>query len=155
MKKLAYRIILLIAAVTVFFTGAGVTFVNYCCSGCTVEQTLVMTKVHSCCSQKTVAEKKPSCCSSHTQVTDQTDSGECSLSGKGHCKASRLSADIDMSVFRPHVSSPFVWISDALPVLPVNMLSGQVETTDIYTRFESPPDIPPREYLTLIRVLII
>jgi hypothetical protein len=36
-----------------------------------------------------------------------------------------------------------------------NILPEKVEYTDEYTQFESPPESPPRDYLSLIRVLII
>ncbi|MFT4221362.1 hypothetical protein [Dysgonomonas sp.] len=159
MKQLVTRIILVIAAVAVFFTGAGVTFIIYCCSGCETEQMLVVTKPHTCCSQKTVAEGSHSCCASHThhtQPSTQADTDGCATHfDAGHCQASRLSSDIDLSVFRPQVSSPFVWISDAYPVSLSNVLSEQLNDTDTYAQFESPPNIPPRDYLSLIRVLII
>jgi len=152
MKKFAQSIIILIAAVAVFFTGTGVTIVNYCCSGCTVEQTLVMTKAHTCCSQKAgEATETPSCCSTHTQL--QTGDAY-AFSDGSHCKASRLSADIDGSVFRPHVSNPFIWISDIQPVAQVTTVS-LTESIDNLTQLEPPPNILPREYLSLIRVLII
>ncbi|MDR1091156.1 MAG: hypothetical protein LBL79_08790 [Prevotella sp.] len=160
MKKLVNRIILLIAAVAVFFTGAGVTCMIYCCSGCETEQMLVVTKAHSCCLQKDVAGETHSCCASHTHHTQpsgrNTDADGCATRfDEGHCRISRLSADIDLPVFRPQVSSPFVWISDVYPVLLSGVLSGQINDAGIYSQFESPPNIPPREYLSLIRVLII
>lgn len=159
MKQLVTRIILVFAAVAVFFTGAGVTFIIYCCSGCETEQMLMVTKAHTCCSTQMVAEESHSCCDSHThstQASDPADRDGCATHfDAGHCQASRLSADIDLSVFRPQVSNPFVWISDAYPVLLSSVLSDQVSDTDTYAQFESPPNIPPREYLSLIRVLII
>ncbi len=159
MKQLVTRIILVIAAVAVFFTGAGVTFIMYCCSGCQAEQTLVVTKAHTCCSQKMIAEESHSCCASHshhTPASSQADADGCTTHiDEGYCQTSRLSADIDLSVFRPQVSNPFVWISDSYPVLLSSVLSDQINDTDTYAQFESPPNIPPREYLSLIRVLII
>lgn len=159
MKKLINRIILIIAAVAVFFTGAGVTYIIACCSGCETEQMLVVTKAHTCCSKKDATEETRSCCASHsdhTQPSGHSNTADCATHfDEGHCQASRLSADIDLSVFRPQVSSPFVWISDAYPVLLTSVLSDQVNDMDTYAQFESPPNIPPREYLSLIRVLII
>ncbi|GAB6010254.1 hypothetical protein [Dysgonomonas reticulitermitis] len=160
MKQLVTRIILVIAAVAVFFTGAGVTYIMYCCSGCETEQTLVVTKAHTCCLQKEVAEETHSCCASHTYHTQPSghsvDADGCTTHfDEGYCQMSRLSTDIDLSVFRPHVSSPFVWISDVYPALLSGVLSDQINDTDTYAQFESPPNIPPREYLSLIRVLII
>lgn len=147
MKKFALRTVLLITSVIVFLTGTGVTIVNYCCSGCTVEQTLVVTKAHSCCSS--TDDKQYSCCNhSETQERDG-----CSVENGNHCKASRISTDIDASAYRPHIASPFVWISDT-PITHLVALD-QFENSDIYIKFESPPKIPPRDYLSLIRVLVI
>lgn len=159
MKQLVTKIILVIAAVAVFFTGAGVTFIIYCCSGCDTEQTLVVTKAHTCCSKQMVSEEGHSCCASHTHYTPESNQSEakgCSTHfDAGHCQTSRLSADIDLSVFRPQVSNPFVWISDAYPVLLSSISPDPTNDDDAYVRFESPPNIPPREYLSLMRVLII
>lgn len=148
MKKFALRTVLLVTSVIVFLTGTGVTIVNYCCSGCTVEQTLVITKAHSCCS-KVEETKQYSCC----DLSRNHNEGKCSIESGSHCKASRLSTDLDASAYRPHITSPFVWISDT-PVTHLIALD-QFENTDIYIQFESPPKIPPRDYLSLIRVLII
>ncbi|MDU1889821.1 MAG: hypothetical protein E6767_03960 [Dysgonomonas sp.] len=148
MKRLAQNIILIIAAVTVFFTGTGVTIMNFCCSNC-AEQTFFMTQAHTCCLE--AAENK-SCCSSHQEATDYSD--HC-YKNDSHCKASRLSVDIDSSTSRPHVITPFVWVADAAWILPINILPSRVDSAVDTIQFESPPKILPREYLSLIRVLII
>ncbi|MDR2949427.1 MAG: hypothetical protein LBV71_09480 [Prevotella sp.] len=151
-KKFAQTLILLIAAVTVFLTGAGVTIVNYCCTSCS-GQTLFMTEQHICCAQGQHETESESCCSSK-EASHDTCEGE-SYTKDTHCTASRLSIDIDAASFRPHVAIPFVWISDASQALPTTILPEIVEYNDGYTLFKSPPEAHPREYLSLIRVLII
>lgn len=155
MKKFAKTSVLLIIAVTIFFTGIGVTVINFCCPSCS-EQTLVMAKQHTCCTQKGIDssfDKK--CCCSVNAVVQKESCGEKSYTNGMHCSSSRLSIDIDASSFRPHVSNPFVWISDA------QLYSiGATQTVGIYYaeenwHFKVPPNILPREYLSLIRILII
>ncbi len=156
MKKFGQTIIILIIAVTVFLTGAGVTVIDYCCSSCG-GQTLFMTEQHICCieDQNTEAAQMASCCSME-KVSSKGDASENSSSTKdSHCTASRVSVDIDASSFRPHVVIPFIWVSDVPYVALVNTLFQRADSIDDFIDFRSPPDIPPREYLSLIRVLII
>jgi len=153
MKKFAQISLLLIVAVTVFLTGAGVTIVNYCCTSCS-GQTLFMTGIHTCCDKINYAEENQSCCSHHETICDDTNNGF-EYGKDTHCTASRLSIDIDASSFRPQVSIPFVWISDASFTLPAILLPDDAECTNDYIHFKTPPDISPREYLSFIRVLII
>lgn len=156
MKRFAQNFILIIAAVTVFFTGAGVTIINYCCNSCS-EQTLFMTEQHTCCSlehQKT--EQESDCCSMHKDVShDESCESDTSFTQDVSCTTSRLSIDIDASSFRPIVTVPFVWISGVSPTIPLSILTDNSVYIEGDSIFESPPDIPPREYLSLIRVLII
>jgi hypothetical protein len=155
MKKFVQRFILLIAAATVFFTGAGVTIINYCCTSCS-GQTLIMTEKHVCCVQgQHEAKSSTACCSAQKETIHNDSCENAAFSQDMHCTASRLSMDIDASSFRPHISVPFVWISDALPDIPVSTSFDTVTYADGYTAFGSPPGIPPREYLSLIRILII
>ncbi len=155
MKRFAQNFILIIAAATVFFTGAGVTIINYCCNSCS-EQTLFMTEQHTCCSlEHQKAEQKGDCCSMHKDVSHNESCEDTSFTQDISCTTSRLSIDIDASSFRPIVSVPFVWISDVSPTIPLSILTDNSLYTQDNSIFESPPDIPPREYLSLIRVLII
>lgn len=156
MRKFAQNIILVIAAATIFLTGAGVTIINYCCTSCS-GQTLIMAQQHACCvmDHEQHTNTATSCCA--TTGSDSHDACETStLSGETHCQASRLSIDIDAASFRPHVATPFIWISDnSLTLTSALLPDNTAEFADHYSLFKSPPDIPPREYLSLIRVLII
>lgn len=151
MKKYAQNLILLIAAVTVFFTGAGVTIVNYCCTSCS-GQTLFMAEQHICYAEQQETENINSCCA---EKSSHDTCDEYAYTKDTHCTASRLSMDIDASSFRPQVAIPFVWISDVSVTMPLAILSEKTANSDDYTLFKSPPNILPREYLSLIRVLII
>ncbi|MDH6310802.1 hypothetical protein M2451_003582 [Dysgonomonas sp. PFB1-18] len=155
MKRFAQNIILVIAAATVFFTGAGVTIINYCCASCS-GQTLIMAQQHTCCaiSHEQHTDATAPCCAA-TEAESHDSCETTAFSGETHCQASRLSIDIDAASFRPHVATPVVWISDNSLILASALLPDTTEFADHYSLFKSPPDIPPREYLSLIRVLII
>lgn len=152
--KSVQRIILLIVAVTVFFTGAGVTIINYCCTSCS-GQTLFMTEKHQCCSASEHSHNGGSCCALPSEEINANACEGMAYANDTHCTTSRLSIDIDASSFRPQISIPFVWVSDAIvPVLDVFVVdSGRAG--DLLACFSPPPDITPREYLSFIQVLII
>ncbi len=150
MKKFVQKIILLIIAATVSLTGAGVTIMNYCCTSCS-GQTLFMTEQHICCSELEFAEVAGCCTVTH----QHNECNGLSYADATHCTTSRLSVDIDASSFRPHISIPFVWIADSYHLIPSFILSDEDQNNDECTLFKSPPEIPPRDYLSLIRVLII
>ena len=142
MERFAQRILLLIAAVTI---------VNCQCIACD-KQPVFMSVQQVCCSPTPQTEEVKGCCASQNAChnTDQTE-----YSKDKHCAISRMAIDIDASSFRPHVSTPFVWITDAFFIQAVSILPDIVEHDDEYICFKTPPDTPPREYLSLIRVLII
>lgn len=155
MKKFGQTIIILIVAATVFFTGAGVTVIDYCCSSCG-GQTLLMTEQHICCSEEHSMSdiETMDCCS--IQKTSKGDAcGNSSFEKDSHCTASRVSIDTDASSYRPHVVIPCVWLSETFYVPLESALLQNANSIDGFTGFKSPPDIPPRKYLSLIRVLII
>ncbi|MBD8387989.1 hypothetical protein [Dysgonomonas sp. BGC7] len=155
MKKFAQILILVILSVTVFFTGAGVTIINYCCSSCS-EQTLFVTQHHVCCLQDSSTNDEDSCCDeSYKETVNKSCEHGQSYEKIDHCTASRLAIDIDSASFRPHVIAPFFWISDVQLIQSILLLSNKIEVSDNYALFDRPPEIPPREYLSMIRVLII
>ena len=106
------------------------------------------------CSSTGHSGKSMSCCSANKEVHKEY-CGAKSETDNGHCSASRLTIDIDGSTFRPHVVVPMMWISDTSLSQQITILSDIVEIADEYTLFKNPPDIPPREYLSMLRVLII
>lgn len=150
------RVILLIIATTVFLTGMGVTVIDFCCPSCS-EQTLFMTKQHACCSEKTeqTTEDHTQTCCSNTKTADLSTCQETSYSNTDHCSPSRIMTDKDASSFRPQVSSPFVWLTETLAHTLSSALPVAVNSTIDYTQLKIPSIIPPREYLALIRILII
>ncbi|MBK5720712.1 hypothetical protein JGH11_07490 [Dysgonomonas sp. Marseille-P4677] len=156
MKKFGQSIIIIIVAATVFLTGAGVTVIDYCCSSCG-GQTLFLTQQHICCIEDTHGNDSEvmSCCSME-KVSKEDTYDNVSYTKDPHCSASRVTVDIDASSFRPHVIIPFVWISDAsYHVALTNTLLQRTDSANGFINSKSPPEILPREYLSLIRVLII
>ncbi len=154
MKKFVQILTMSILAVTVFLTGTGVTVIDFCCDSCG-GQTLFITEHHTCCEQASLRhEENVSCCAIADKDT-ATDCDKLAYAQDSHCAPSRVSADIDASSFRPHVSTPVVWITDAFFVMQGSILFQTIEAADNFIHFKSPPDIPPRDYLSLIRILII
>lgn len=152
MKRFAKISVLLIIAVTVFFTGAGVTIINYCCSSCN-EQTLFMTEKHACCAKSVHLSETKSCCSANNENTTANE-GQ-AYRNDPHCTASRLSIDIDASSFRSQVYSPFVWVTN-IPFCLTERFPSYNEINQLFfIRFKSPPDISPERYLSIIQTFII
>lgn len=157
MKKL-HHIIILIAAIAVFFTGTGVTVMNYCCSGCISE--FFSEQEQTCCcsstSHNSMAMGDDGCCSDNhkKEMAQHNDCTNSASSSQDHCSSSRISIDLDSSIFKPHLAILFTWLSD-IPVFTLNILPHVVEYTHVETYTGDPPSILPRSYLSLIRVLII
>lgn len=147
------KILIVIIAATVFLTGAGVTIINYCCTSCS-GQTLFMTEKHVCCADSQHSHEGKSCCSPVKDISNDTCEGLV-YTDLSHCTASRMSIDIDASSYRPQISIPFVWISDAMTYSVDNFTIDNEVVIDSFTHFKAPPEVPPRKYLSLIQVLII
>ncbi len=153
MKKRAYNIVVLFLAVAIFFVGAGVTIVDLCCGRCADSfismaepaddcmQSLDTNKVmDDCCATKSPAVENTSCESHHAEK------GDC-------CKKERVSIDLDNTIYKHNLSHALVWVVTSL----FHNSSLFLATGEKYLQ----PDvvdqitIPPRDYLSLIRILII
>lgn len=150
--EMKYRnILVLFLAAIVFFVGAGVTVVDLCCSRC-IDQVMSMNIHKDDCLKTEMKAQVPSCCS-------QSDHSEdASLCVSGHtdkcCEAKRVSIDINYTVKQANLLHSMVWtlvpsfISNFLLIADNNEHLLVAESRD-------PIPIPPRNYLSLIRVLII
>lgn len=155
--KMKYRnILVLFLAAIVFFVGAGVTVVDLCCSRC-IDQVMSMQLHTEDCSMTEMKTESPSCCSQKDHdMQHSTDAASCVSNGHADkcCEAKRVSMDLDRSVYQPNLLQSMVWtmvpafISNYLLVSDNNELLVVGEARD-------PIPIPPRNYLSLIRVLII
>ena len=155
MKQRIQNIFVLFMAVTVFFVGAGVTIVDLCCSNC-IENLILMNKADGNCHDLVaVADMKShSCC--------QDDAGQdsnmlpCTNKHEGKCcDAERISVDLDNRTFKPGI------INTALAWAVVHCQcccychTSDIEQTAGYAEYSDNVPIPPREYLSMLRVLII
>lgn len=148
MNKYISHIVALIIAISVFFTGTGITIINYCCMGC-VEQVFSLKQQPTCCSEEDHSSDN------HFSLDDcfVVDHLSYEYTAAKSCSVSRQSIDLDTFTFKPQLSSPFVWITQAFSLYQAIQLFGVYDAD--YSYKKSPPKIPPREYLSLLRVLII
>lgn len=153
MKQKIRNILVLMMAVTVFFVGAGVTIVDLCCTNC-IENLITIKKTSSNCDEGNKAlSQNHSCCQDESEGNDILP---CTNKHEGKCcDAERISVDIDHRTFKPDLaSSDLVW-----SVLHCQCCcfchTTDIEQQSVYTGFADAVPIPPREYLSLLRVLII
>lgn len=157
MKVKYHNILVLFLATIVFFVGAGVTVIDLCCSRC-VDSVMSMTLHSSDCSMAEKMAKSPSCCRSGDHAMDYSEKtvsceGEHTHTGKC-CEARRVSIDLDHSVYQPNLLHTMVWT--VIPSFISNaLLASDTSTPLIIDEAQEPIPILPRNYLTLIRVLII
>ena len=151
MEKLIRKSIMLIIGAAVFFTGAGITIMHYCCSSMSSQAVTVIQQLTCCAHTNNNADKdaKSSCDEGHEACAHDNDGAH------KHCTSTRLSIDIDAASFRPHITLPFAWVLDVLPVF-TQLLNCDLSSHIQHQQKENaPPNMPPREYLSIIRVLII
>ncbi|MDR2955675.1 MAG: hypothetical protein LBV43_11390 [Prevotella sp.] len=154
MKKSAQKSILLVIAFIMVLTGGGITVVSYNCDSCS-GQTLFVTQMHTCCVETGNGKIQSSCCSLSEQQTNHNQCQNSANVGTPPCMSSRLSIDIDGTAYRPQVSIPYVWITEFPFSFTNNILVEDNSSSKEFTYYNTPPDLHPREYLSIIRVLII
>lgn len=162
MKQFVYKILLLLLAISVFTTGMGANIVKYCCTDC--QSNTILFSKHDCEAvhhqQSTPGKKHDTCCVSMDNGVHQdndvakTCSHEVHSGDDAHCSISRVSIDLDSYQFKPQLSSPMVWVSD-LAFLLTSVIPFEAECSNHCEHLLDPLVSPPREYLSLIRVLII
>lgn len=151
MKRIAHTIILLLLATVVFYTGAGVTVMKYCCSNCKASYSILGQK-HTCIHSEK-SDESESCPMCNSVVGDADNVLSYTSKGNG-CEAERISIDLDSHQFRAYVSVPFIWLSD-IEESSFGYNNESVKSSDLLIYSEPPPDISPRTYLSIIQVLII
>lgn len=144
MKRLL-RIITLSLALITFMTSSGATLFNFCCDGCYGQFTA---KNEMNCEHGD--ETQHACCDKESDDEDchmkHTPKDEC-------CYFKRHSIDIDSARLNLQLSVPFIWVSNNPITELYSFVSDTVE--EVYKYFTPPPNLSPRTYLALIRVLII
>lgn len=155
MKKRVYNIVVLFLAVAIFFVGAGVTIVDLCCSRCADNFiSMADTDIADDCMQSVETNKvMDDCCSMKSHAVEDTgcdthhaDKGDC-------CKKERVSIDLDNTIYKHNLSHALVWVAASLfhnssLFLTIGEKYLQPDVVDQIS-------IPPRDYLSLIRILII
>ncbi len=154
MKKLGNTIILLIMATVVFYTGTGVTIMQYCCVNCESSYGILGQR-HNCHTESDVSENtlEYTCpnCSSTAEEHINDFSFDAKKSG---CTSLRVSIDLDSHQNRPHISIPFVWLPDFEDMY-VSVNKFEENVLDLFVESNPPPYTIPRSYLSMLQVLII
>jgi hypothetical protein len=150
MKQKYRNILVLFLAVIVFFVGAGVTIVDLCCANC-VKNVLAMNTHNSACD--VVDVDKHSCCSN---ASTSNGVSPCTSQHQGKCcGVERIDVDIDHRVFKPDLGDSMV--SDFIHCYCCCFCHTHDITENItsLSPYSETVPIPPREYLSFLRVLII
>lgn len=141
MKKSIQHIAILLIAFAVFFTGAGVTVVNYCCSTC---ETVVASQTdHACCFEDGLDHQHVCDCTSHSSQEEH----QCATT-------ERLTIDLDNSSSKPQLAPLSTLLAHDFIHVCVSC-AAQYEYNSQTDTYDDPPVMPTRSYLSLIRVLII
>lgn len=141
-------------ALTVSFTGLGVTIMNYCCNSCQGQTLLIYDEI--CCLQNHHLKENQnhSCCSSTTGL--EKSLADNVIHEDDSCTVHRLSIDLDASSFRPNIQAIYTWVLDSYLIDRLSQfLLKDFAFPDLTSHFKSPPQFLPRIYLSFIRVLII
>lgn len=141
-KKLVY-IMLLLLAVTVGYGGAGINYMIYCCSQCEELGTEVVSG-NGCC--ETHHHEHP------VQLAHEEQPGSCSHDTA--CEMGRLSFDWNTSAVGHLVLQPVVLNLDFFSYT-ASLLPFPVIKEFIHNRIFYPPLSDPRQYLSLLTVLLI
>lgn len=153
MKQKIYNILLLFVATTIFFVGAGVTIVNFCCSDC-VANIFSHGGSDNLCKMEKMEVEDHSCCSDEQQTDNHFV-----FSDKSHtecCDAERISYDIDHRFYKPDISNHLL---SAFSIISTYCFIANTDhylsSYDSFFEISNTIPISPREYLSRIRVLII
>ena len=177
MKQLLQRIVLLFVTIAVFTTGMGANIVNICCDSCGENHTLF--SIQKCClsagkATAFAAEHQSAqqgckdddrhqpvhdqgCCDdadAHNEAAAGKSACDIHDAGHKHCSIERVSIDLNSQSYRPQIFAPIVWLSDAslFAQLTLARADERIAPTEGVV---DPVSLPPRVYLSLIRVLII
>lgn len=154
MKQPIQKILTLCFAALIFFVGAGFTVVDFCCSGCIEEQFFTQSHAGSCCQSADNQTKNDS----HHCATDgvkHTEHSKCTNPHEGECCVSeRVSFDLDNRISKIDLNNSFVSTFVHCYCCCFCHTEDITESFPGYNYLDTEP-IPPRDYLSLIRVLII
>lgn len=153
MKQPIQKILTLCFAALIFFVGAGFTVVDFCCSGCIEEQFFTQSHGGSCCESAKNEAKTDSHCA--TDGVKHTEHSKCTNPHEGECCVSeRVSFDLDNRISKIELNNSFVSAFVHCYCCCFCHTEDITESFSGYNYLNTEP-IPPRDYLSLIRVLII
>lgn len=149
MKQVVTKISLVFLSLIISMTGMGTTIANFCCDDCSSH---FWSKIHTETPAGSEKEQKYSCCSEkndeHADNCTHQEEKEC-------CSLERQSTTLDSYHTKPAVTIPFTWVENIPFILTVD-LTNRYELESVFGDIDEPPKITsPREYLSLIRILII
>lgn len=154
MKQKFNHILVTVLAAIVFFVGMGVNVFDLCCSNCAENLLSADSHINNLCVASPPTKQIDDCCSHQEEALPQTD--DCSTHHQDkdkHCSIERVSADIQYSQIKTSVITPFIWtlVSNNTTLFDSeNILLNKFEQS-----YKTPIPIPPRDYLSFIRILII
>lgn len=152
MKQKYSKIFVLLLAIVVFFVGAGITVVDLCCANC-LENVLAMKNRNSACDITDASLTGHSCCSNTDPANDVSP---CTNHHDGKCcEAERITVDIDHRQTKLQLADSMVWSFVHCYCCCFCHTSDISENIYLSEHRDVSPPIPPREYLSLIRILII
>ncbi|MFV0469868.1 MAG: hypothetical protein ACK5MK_13190 [Dysgonomonas sp.] len=160
MNKLLNKILIVSLATLIFFIGAGFTVINYCCNSCVHKADTEETTMTCCGGEVADDQSETSDCHSgevaepsHHQAQAQAPCTE--AHGETYCVSERVFVDLDSYQFRPQVSAPFTWIQNLFGSEMKILVDNLFPIDNLFDQYKTVASIPPRTYLSLIRVLII
>ncbi|MEN9919608.1 MAG: hypothetical protein RL662_2044 [Bacteroidota bacterium] len=157
MKKQICNLFVLLLASLIFLVGAGVTIFDLCCSNCVSNVFSMNAYEVDCNIVDNAGAKNKSCCSDPTKLAQDhvTELSHCTNEHEGNCcEVKRISVDIDSRMQQFDLSN-----STTLDFLYCYCCSLSYAAASAYNSSLSIDKkitpIPPRDYLSLIQVLII
>lgn len=155
MKQILQNILVVCLAVLVFFTGAGVTVVNLCCPDCFNNLISINNVNRECRHAPVTYEEQHSCCSSAEHSVEQENIFCFEKSDNGCCEIERISIDIENRVYKPVQDNISSLYSAFLLFASYIQTTVVTESISEYNCYKDVIPILPRDYLSLIGVLII
>lgn len=157
MRNFVHIIIAVILAVSVFFTGTGITVYKYCCSNCKISYSILAQK-HGCSNtdysetDQKDADHNCSGCVSHTKSVKEDP---CKISDSQKCSIARISADINFQQVKSHINVPLAWVIIYTAYSRINTFAHQSILYIHSASSKAPPVCDINSYLALIQVFII
>ena len=151
MKQKVNNILITFLATIVFFVGTGVNVFNLCCANCADN---LVSHVNGLCNEADFSSMQTmTCCNEQETSTDADNCASHHQKNDQHCSVERVSKDIQNTQVNTPIIAPFVWSLLLSGTTVADLADANLNTFE--QSYKTPIPIPPREYLSLIRILII